>query len=149
MRAYFGRRYRLSASHRLHCDAMSDQENRVVYGKCNNPHGHGHNYVVEVIVGGEVDGATGMVCNLVRLDDCVTKEILERFDQTNLNSYEGFREVVPTTENFNIEVYRLLKSAFSDAELVSVRVEETAKNSFEYPGFDYPGADWTRKASRA
>jgi 6-pyruvoyltetrahydropterin/6-carboxytetrahydropterin synthase len=120
-----------------------------VYGKCNNPHGHGHNYVVEVIVGGEVDATTGMVCDLVKLDDCVAKEIVDRFDHTNLNDYDGFRDTVPTTENFNIEVYRLLQSAFTDAEIVSVRVEETYKNSFEYPGFDYPGADWTRKASRA
>jgi 6-pyruvoyltetrahydropterin/6-carboxytetrahydropterin synthase len=133
MRAYFGRRYRLSASHRLNCDGLTDVENRKVYGKCNNPHGHGHNYVVEVIVGGEVDPATGMVCDLVQLDDCVQREIVERFDHTNLNSYEGFREVVPTTENFNLEIYRLLKEKFTQADVVSVRVEETAKNSFEYP----------------
>jgi 6-pyruvoyltetrahydropterin/6-carboxytetrahydropterin synthase len=133
MRAYFGRRYRLSASHRLHCDGLTDSENHAVYGKCNNLHGHGHNYVVEVIVGGEVDAVTGMVCDLVRLDECVTKEIVDRFDHTNLNFYEGFRDVVPTTENFNIAIYRLLKAAFKQAEVVSVRVEETAKNSFEYP----------------
>lgn len=125
-----------------------------MYGKCNNPHGHGHNYVIEVIVGGEVDAVTGMVCDLVKLDDCVTKEVLDRFDHTNLNLYEGFREVVPTTENFNIEVYRLLKAAFTGAEIVRVRVEETAKNSFEYPGsnswgFDSAGAEWARKAIRA
>src|ERR1700746_1990055 len=134
MRAYFGRRYRLSASHRLHCAGLSDSENAAVYGKCNNPHGHGHNYVIEVIVGGDVDPVTGMVCDLVQLDNCVTKEILDRFDHTNLNYYEGFRELVPTTENFNIQVYRLLRTAFKQAEIVSVRVEETSKNSFEYPG---------------
>ena len=133
MRAYFGRRYRLSASHRLHCDALTDEDNREIYGKCNNPHGHGHNYVIEVIVGGEVDPVTGMVCDLVQLDECVTKEILNRFDHTNLNFYDGFRKTVPTTENFNIEIYRLLKAAFTQAEIVSIRVEETAKNSFEYP----------------
>ena len=133
MKAYFGRRYRLSASHRLHCDELTDAENHAVYGKCNNPHGHGHNYVVEVVVGGEVDAVTGMVCDLVELDDCVRREVLDRFDYTNLNFYEGFRDVVPTTENFNIEIYRLLKAAFREAEVVSVRVEETAKNSFKYP----------------
>ena len=84
-------------------------------------------------MGGEVDPVTGMVCDLVQLDECVTKEILDRFDHTNLNFYEGFRKTVPTTENFNIEIYRLLKAAFKPAEIVSVRVEETAKNSFEYP----------------
>ncbi|MGC2161881.1 MAG: 6-carboxytetrahydropterin synthase [Silvibacterium sp.] len=133
MRAYFGRRYRLSASHRLHCDSMTDEENRAMYGKCNHPHGHGHNYVVEVMVGGDVDAVTGMVCDMVELDDCVRREILERFDYMNLNCDAAFREQVPTTENFNIEIYRLLKAAFTQAEVVSVRVEETAKNSFEYP----------------
>lgn len=139
MRAYFGRRYGLSASHRLHCDDLSDAENRTVYGKCNHPHGHGHNYVVEVIVGGEVDQLTGMVCDLVQLDTCVRREILERFDHTNLNLYEGFREIVPTTENFNLEIYRLLRGVFRQAEIVSVRVEETAKNSFEYPASAWAG----------
>jgi 6-pyruvoyltetrahydropterin/6-carboxytetrahydropterin synthase len=133
MRAYLGRRYWLSASHRLHCDDLTDAENRAVYGKCNHPYGHGHNYVVEVIVGGEVDAVTGMVCDLVQLDACVTREILDRFDQTNLNYYQGFGDHVPTTENFNMEIHRLLKAAFKQAEIVSVRVEETAKNSFEYP----------------
>jgi 6-pyruvoyltetrahydropterin/6-carboxytetrahydropterin synthase len=82
---------------------------------------------------------TGMVCDLVQLDDCVRKEILDRFDHTNLNCYEGFREVVPTTENFNMEIHRLLTAAFRQAEIVSVRVEETAKNSFEYPGMGLAG----------
>jgi 6-pyruvoyltetrahydropterin/6-carboxytetrahydropterin synthase len=139
MMAYLGRRYALSASHRLHCDELSDAENSAVYGKCNNPHGHGHNYVVEVMVGGEVDAVTGMVCDLAQLDDCVRREILERFDHTNLNLYEGFRGRVPTTENFNVEIYRLLKAAFRQAEIVAVRVEETAKNSFEYPGSAWAG----------
>lgn len=133
MRAYLGRRYRLSASHRLHCEEFSDEENHAVYGKCNNPHGHGHNYVIEVIVGGEVNEVTGMVCDLVQLDDCVKREILERFDYANLNLYEGFGEQVPTTENFNVEIYRLLKENFVEAKIVSVRVQETTNNSFEYP----------------
>jgi 6-pyruvoyltetrahydropterin/6-carboxytetrahydropterin synthase len=133
MKAYLGRRYHFSASHRLHCDDLTEAQNRAAYGKCNNPHGHGHNYVIEVLVGGKVDPVTGMVCDLVQLDECVQREVLDRFDHTNLNFYEGFRGTVPTTENFNIEVYRLLTNAFQQAEIVSVRVEETAKNSFEYP----------------
>ena len=140
MRAYFGRRYSLSASHRLHSDAFSEAKNRAVYGKCNNPYGHGHNYIIEVIVGGEVDPVTGMVCDLVELDSCVKKQILDRFDHTNLNAHACFRDTVPTTENFNIEVHRLLTTAFKQAEIVSVRVEETSNNSFEYPvrGFNAP-----------
>lgn len=133
MRAYLGRRYTLSASHRLHCVGLSAEENRAIYGKCNHPHGHGHNYVVEVLVGGPVDAVTGMVCDLAQLDDCVRREILERFDHTNLNLYPAFGGAVPTTENFTMEIHRLLAAAFMQAEIVSVRVEETAKNSFAYP----------------
>src|SRR5271169_1227641 len=133
MRAYLGRRYRFSASHRLHSDAFTDAENQAIYGKCNNPYGHGHNYTIEVVLGGNVDPATGMVCDLVELDSCVQKEILDRFDHTNLNTCACFQNTVPTTENFNIEVHRLLQAAFKQADLISVRVEETSNNSFEYP----------------
>ena len=133
MKAYFGRRYTLSASHRLHSDHLGEAENRATYGKCNNPYGHGHNYVVEVVVGGQVDPETGMVCDLVELDACVRKEILDRFDHTNLNTHACFQNLVPTTENFNIVIHDLLKTAFRKAELSAVRVEETSNNSFEYP----------------
>ncbi|HYK38343.1 6-carboxytetrahydropterin synthase [Alloacidobacterium sp.] len=133
MRAYFSRRYRLSASHRLHSDAFTEDKNRNVYGKCNNPHGHGHNYVVEVTVGGPVNAETGMVCDMVELDSCVRKEVVERFDHTNLNLDPLFQDRVPTTENLCIGVYRLLAAAFHKAEVVRVRVEETSNNSFEYP----------------
>ena len=92
MRAYLGRRYRFSASHRLHSDAFTDAENQAIYGKCNNPYGHGHNYTIEVVVGGNVDPATGMVCDLVELDSCVQNEILDRFDHTNLNTQAFFPE---------------------------------------------------------
>ena len=131
MRAYFGRRYRFSASHRLHSDALSAEENQAAYGKCNNPHGHGHNYIVEVRVGGDVDAETGMVCNLVELDACVRKEVLDAFDHTNLNLQECFKDVVPTTENVCIEIYRRMKKSFRAAEVVAVRVEETSNNFFE------------------
>jgi 6-pyruvoyltetrahydropterin/6-carboxytetrahydropterin synthase len=133
MRAYFSRRYRLSASHRLNSDAFNADQNRAVYGKCNNPHGHGHNYVIEVTLGGPVSAETGMVCDLVDLDACVRKEVVERFDHMNLNLDPLFQDRVPTTENLCIEVYRLISDAFNKAELVRVRVEETSNNSFEYP----------------
>lgn len=84
-KAFFGRRYTLSASHRLHVDTLTVGENRAAYGKCNNPHGHGHNYVVEVLVGGPVDSETGMVINLADLDRVVNQRVLERFDHRNLN----------------------------------------------------------------
>lgn len=131
MKAYFGRRYALSASHRLHADALSDEENRAAYGKCNNPHGHGHNYVVEVLVGGAVNRETGMVVNLADLDAVVGERVVERFDHKNLNLDPAFAKRVPTTENFCRVVFGLLKDALPKGELEHVRVEETENNFFE------------------
>ena len=123
-----------SASHRLHSDAMSAEENTATYGKCNNPHGHGHNYALEVMVSGPVDESTGMVCNLIDLDGFVHQEILERFDHQNLNTLEEFAKVVPTTENLCIAIYDILQRGFRQAHLEKVRFEETMMNSFEYAG---------------
>jgi 6-pyruvoyltetrahydropterin/6-carboxytetrahydropterin synthase len=134
MRVYFGRRYMLSASHRLHTESLTAEENLAAFGKCNNPHGHGHNYVVEVLVGGEVDRETGMVVNLAALDEEVRGRVMERFDHTNLNLDPLFQNQVPTTENFCRTVFELLDGAFEPAELVRVRVEETENNFFEYYG---------------
>jgi 6-pyruvoyltetrahydropterin/6-carboxytetrahydropterin synthase len=134
MKAYLTRRYWFSASHRLHCDEMSDSENRDVYGKCNNPHGHGHNYAVEVTVGGQVDPRTGMICNLVDLDEFVGRNILERFGHENLNTLPDFKGVVPTTENLCVRIYDILAREFRHANVEKVRIEETMLNSFEYAG---------------
>jgi len=133
-KAYFGRRYSLSASHRLHSDALTEAENAAAYGKCNNPHGHGHNYVVEVLVGGEVDPGTGMVLNLAALDETVQRRVMERFDHTNLNLDSLFQNRVPTTENLCRGVFDLLNGEVEPAKLVQVRVEETENNFFEYAG---------------
>jgi 6-pyruvoyltetrahydropterin/6-carboxytetrahydropterin synthase len=124
----------LSASHRLHSDALTVEENRAVYGKCNNPHGHGHNYVVEVLVGGVVDPETGMLVNLAMLDEVIRTRVLERFDHTNLNLDLLFLKQAPTTENLCREVFGLLKGALPGGELEYVRVEETENNFFEYYG---------------
>ncbi len=134
MKAYLTRRYWFSASHRLHNESMTDRENQLVYGKCNNPHGHGHNYALEVTVAGSVDPKTGMVCNLADLDDFVNAKILERFGHENLNTLREFRGIVPTTENLCIELYNILKKGFRHAEVEKVRMEETMLNSFEYAG---------------
>ena len=131
MRAYFGRRYMVSASHRLHAPALTADENRAAYGKCNNPNGHGHNYVVEVLVGGEVDGETGMVVDLVALDDAVRERVLDRFDHANLNLDPLFADRVPTTENFCKVIFDLLDDRMPAGELEHVRVEETENNFFE------------------
>jgi len=134
MKAHLARRYLFSASHRLHSDAMTPEENVVTYGKCNNPHGHGHNYYLEVAVSGQVDESTGMVCNLLDLDECVRTEILERFGHQNLNTLQEFEREVPTTEGLCKVVFEILQRSFRKAHLERVRIEETMLNSFEYAG---------------
>jgi len=130
-KAYFGRRYMLSASHRLHASGLSAEENRAAYGKCNNPHGHGHNYMVEVVVSGPVDSETGMVMNLVDLDLVVQTKVLARFDHTNLNLDPLFEDRVPTTENLCRTVFDLLNEMLPAGSLDHVRIEETENNFFE------------------
>lgn len=132
MKAYFGRRYMLSASHRLNTPALTADENRAAYGKCNNEHGHGHNYFVEVLVGGAVADETGMVVDLVALDDAVRTRVLDRFDHANLNLDPLFADHVPTTENFCRTIFDLLQDGLPAGELEHVRVEETENNFFEY-----------------
>jgi 6-pyruvoyltetrahydropterin/6-carboxytetrahydropterin synthase len=139
MKAYLTRRYMFSASHRLHSEEMSAEKNREVYGKCNNPYGHGHNYSVEITVSGPIDGQTGMVCNLVDLDELVREQMVERYDHQNLNCLAEFAGQVPTTENLCISIFDLLKHkivklGLGKAHLERVRIEETMLNSFEYAG---------------
>jgi 6-pyruvoyltetrahydropterin/6-carboxytetrahydropterin synthase len=125
------RRYHFSASHRLHTPKLSEAENRRIYGKCSNPYGHGHNYVVEVTLAGPVDPETGMIANLAELDPFVQREVIEPFDHKFLNEeVPEFRTEVATTENLCREIFRRLKS-FPAARLEKVRIEETSKNSFE------------------
>jgi 6-pyruvoyltetrahydropterin/6-carboxytetrahydropterin synthase len=117
---------------------MSDAENRATYGKCNNPHGHGHNYVLEVTVSGQVN-ENGMVCNLVDLDDCVQRTVVTKFDLENLNMQPEFSASVPTTENlctiiFDLLNQDILKRKLGPVHLDRVRLEETMLNSFEYEG---------------
>src|SRR4030081_3459264 len=134
MKAHLTRRYRFSASHRLHSDEFSPEENLTIYGKCNNPHGHGHNYSLEVTVSGPVDEHTGMVCNLVDLDGFVERELLARYDRENLNVLPEFVANVPTTENLCIQLFEKVQRGFQHAHLERVRLEETMLNSFEYRG---------------
>ena len=134
MKAHLTRRYMFSASHRLHSAQMSEEQNREVYGKCNNPYGHGHNYLVEITVSGQVDGQTGMICNLVDLDGFVHQHVIERYDHQNLNLMQEFTENVPTTENLCIAIYEIVHRGFQNSHLEKVRIEETMMNSFEYAG---------------
>ena len=121
----------LSASHRLHTSALTAEQNRAAYGKCNNDHGHGHNYFVEVLVGGPVNPETGMVVDLVALDNAIQTRVLGRFDHANLNLDPLFADRVPTTENFCKAIFALLKNALPGGQLEHVRVEETENNFFE------------------
>jgi 6-pyruvoyltetrahydropterin/6-carboxytetrahydropterin synthase len=135
--AHLSRRYHFSASHRLHVDALSPEANRETFGKCNNPYGHGHNYVVQVTFSGSVDDETGMVTNLGDLDSFAQREMLDLFDHANLNTLEPFLDRVSTTENLSIEIWRIF-SSYPHAKLERVRIEETANNSFEYFGNGAP-----------
>lgn len=142
-KAHLSRRYHFSASHRLHTDAYSAEENQRVFGKCNNPHGHGHNYVVQVTFSGPVDPVTGMVVNLADLDAFAQANLIARFDHTNLNLLPCFENTVSTTENLSVEVHRIFEH-FPEAlaaqghphrvHLEHVHVEETGNNSFDFAG---------------
>jgi 6-pyruvoyltetrahydropterin/6-carboxytetrahydropterin synthase len=134
MKVTFTRRYHFSASHRLDCEALSPQENRDVYGKCNNPHGHGHNYRVEVTVRGSIDPATGMVMNMTELDALVGGSVVERFHLANLNADPLFQQEVPTTENLCRAIHRLVVAGLPQGKLDRIRIEETENNFFEYAG---------------
>lgn len=134
MKVTLSRRYAFAASHRLYSEKLSEAENQRVFGKCANPYGHGHNYVVEVTLAGPIDAATGMIANLADLDKFVQERVLELFDHRNLNEEIAiFETKVPTTENLCIEIYERLRD-FPGAKLEKVRIEETSKNSFEYSG---------------
>ena len=132
------RRYQFAASHRLHSAELSEQENRLLYGKCNNPHGHGHNYVVEVSVRGPLEGATGRAVDINVLDELVRREVVQPFDHHNLNlEVPAFASVVPTSENLGFEICRRLKRNWKHAfpgewpKLEKIRIGETARNIFE------------------
>ena len=124
------RRYRFSASHRLHSAALSDSVNDTTYGKCNNPFGHGHNYVLEVTVEGPVDAVTGRVADLPSLDGLVQKEVLARYDHRNLNEeVPELAGTVPTTEVVSAAIYQRLKQTLPSLD--RVRIWETRNNIFE------------------
>lgn len=136
MTVHLTRRYRFSASHRLHSADLTDEQNASIYGKCNNPGGHGHNYVLHVTVAGPVNPDTGMVMDLALLDRIVGEHVTRPFDRAFLNA-EAFSDRVPTTENLCAEIFRRLEmvlrseAARGEARLVKILVEETSLNYFE------------------
>ena len=120
------RKIEFAASHRYHNPALSDAENRRIFGKCNNPHGHGHNYVLEVTVAGEPDARTGMIIDLQELKELLQSEILERMDHRFLN-YEvaELKGRIPTTETVAMTIWELLEPKIQRARLHRVRLYET------------------------
>jgi 6-pyruvoyltetrahydropterin/6-carboxytetrahydropterin synthase len=133
------RRYQFSASHRLHSAQLSEEENQRLYGKCNNPFGHGHNYVLEVSVRGPVDTLSGRAVDPAALDQLVRERVIRAFDHKNLNEeIEMFQRVVPTSENLTVRIQQILSQVPLPAHLEGIRIEETAKNSFEYAGDEPP-----------
>jgi 6-pyruvoyltetrahydropterin/6-carboxytetrahydropterin synthase len=132
---YVTRRVEFNAAHRLHSRVLSDEENMRIFGKCNNPKGHGHNYELEVTVRGAIDEKTGMVIGLGDLDGVIQQEIVERYDHKNLNlDLEEFRTVNPTSEEFARVIWRRLAPRFTTPALYKIRLVETSNNAFEYYG---------------
>jgi 6-pyruvoyltetrahydropterin/6-carboxytetrahydropterin synthase len=132
---YLTKVYEFSAAHRLHSHALSDEENREIFGKCNNPAGHGHNYVLEVTVKGDVDERTGLVASLDFLNEVVQKQVYARFDYKHLNvDTPEFEMLNPTSENFVKVLWDVLEPNLRPAALHRLRLRETPKNHFDYYG---------------
>ena len=128
------RRYRFCAAHRLHTGHLSIEENRVVFGKCNNPNGHGHNYVVLVTIGSPGDARAGRTMDIDALDRIVTERIVTRFDHHDLNQDPEFATRTTTGENLVLLIWDLLVTQVPDGQLKKVAVIETRDNYFEYTG---------------
>lgn len=129
------RRLTFNAAHRVHNPELSDLENARLFGKCNNPNWHGHNYELEVSVRGAVEDKTGYVMDLARLKDVVSREVIEKVDHRNLNLDVDFMHgVIPTTENLAVGIWRILVKAIAPAQLVRIRLWESENNSVEYAG---------------
>lgn len=137
MKTTVTRRYRFAASHRLHIDTLSEAENSALYGKCNNPFGHGHDYVLDVSVAGPVDSKTGKMFGIDALDRLVNRAVLADFEHRNINrDLPEFRGLVPTTENISLVIAERLGQSWNSAmpastALARIYVEETGRNSFE------------------
>ena len=128
------RRYRFCAAHRLHTDQLSAEENWATFGKCNNPNGHGHNYVVFVSVKGDIDPVTYQVLDVSRLDAVVERIVVQRFDHQDLNLDPEFATQTTTGENLVLLIWDLLVDKLPAGRLVKVGVIETRDNYFEYSG---------------
>jgi 6-pyruvoyltetrahydropterin/6-carboxytetrahydropterin synthase len=129
------RRMHFNAAHRVHNPALSDDENRALFGKCNNPNWHGHNYTLDVSVTGPVDARTGYVIDLGQLKRIIEREVIEKVDHRNFNLEVDFMtDVIPTTENIVVAMWRVLEPAIRPARLTRLVLWETLNNYVEYDG---------------
>jgi 6-pyruvoyltetrahydropterin/6-carboxytetrahydropterin synthase len=129
------RKAHFSASHRLYNPAWPDERNQKVFGKCNNPNGHGHNYDIEVTVAGAPPADTGMVIDLKKLADIIEEEIVEKVDHKHMNLDVDFlRGVVPTAENMAIAFWKVLEPRITEGKLARIRLYESENNFVEYTG---------------
>ncbi|MEL6254158.1 MAG: 6-carboxytetrahydropterin synthase [Bacteroidota bacterium] len=128
------RKAHFNAAHRLHNPDWSDEMNQKVFGKCNNPHYHGHNYDLEVKIVGKIDPRTGYVMDMKELKDLINEHVLERFDHKNLNlDTEEFKSLNPTAENIAVVIWNILNEQLRDELQLTIRLYETERNFVEYP----------------
>lgn len=129
------RRVSFNSAHRLYRKDWSDEKNNSVFGKCNNPNFHGHNYVMEVWIDGDVDPETGYVIDLKILKNIINEEIVERFDHRNLNiDCTEFENLIPTAENIIMVSWKLLRAKLDENFKLKLKLWETENNIFEYEG---------------
>ncbi len=132
---YITRREVFSSAHRLHNPKLTDEVNQNLFGKCNNPNGHGHNYTLEVVVAGEIDSRTGYVVDLKELKTIIIDNVIKKVDHKHLNHDVDFLEGInPTTENFAIKIWDQLVDKLPAGKLYSVKLYETENNYIEYKG---------------
>lgn len=128
------RRAHFNAAHRLHNSTLSEQENARLFGKCNYPNYHGHNYELEVCLTGEIDAKTGYVYDLKILNDLIKEKVIEKFDHKNLNlDTVEFKNLNPTAENIAVVIYELLRPEIDATLDLKIRLYETERNFVEYP----------------
>lgn len=133
--AYLSRRAVFSSSHRLHADALSEQENQSIFGKCNSPNGHGHNYVLEVVVKAPIDARTGLVMNLVDLKTAIDDTVMRELDHKHLNlDVPAFKHLNPTVENMAVVIWKMLAQQLPEGLLHEVKLHETENNVAIYRG---------------
>ena len=144
---FLTRRYRFSAAHRLHSDRFSPEKNREIFGKCNNPNGHGHNYTLEVTLRGQPHHDTGAIYPLPHLDHVVTDTVVKRFDHQHINYDPAFRDITTTAENLLVLIWHLLAKELPPEALYKVGLIETRDNYFEYYGPTIPAAGTAVRAS--